>query len=108
MQEHPPFPTGPGRRRIVATRRIAVRLDDPRAMQILSTEHWSLLATRSLSWSESFARAGLFLSVVSATVVALALVGRRVPSDRSSSRSRSSCCPSPCSSGSRRSPGSTR
>ena len=50
--------------------------DDPRTMQILSTEHWSLLATRSLSWSESFARAGLFLSVVSATAVALALVGQ--------------------------------
>jgi hypothetical protein len=29
-------------------------LDDPRALQILSTEHWSLLATRSLSWNESF------------------------------------------------------
>jgi hypothetical protein len=51
-------------------------LDDPRALQILSTEHWSLLATRSLSWSESFSRAGLFLSVVSATAVALALVGQ--------------------------------
>jgi hypothetical protein len=51
-------------------------LDDPRAMQILSTEHWSLLATRSLSWNESFSRAGLFLSVVSATAVALALVGQ--------------------------------
>jgi len=51
-------------------------LDDPRTLQILATEHWSLLATRSLSWSESFARAGLFLSVVSATAVALALVGQ--------------------------------
>lgn len=51
-------------------------LDDPRDLQILSTEHWSLLATRSLSWSESFSRAGLFLSVVSATAVALALVGQ--------------------------------
>jgi hypothetical protein len=51
-------------------------LDDPRALQILSTEHWSLLATRSLSWNESFSRAGLFLSVVSATAVALALVGQ--------------------------------
>jgi hypothetical protein len=50
--------------------------DDPRALQILSTEHWSLLATRSLAWSESFSRAGLFLSVVSATAVALALVGQ--------------------------------
>lgn len=50
--------------------------DDPRTMQILSTEHWSLLATRSLSWNESFSRAGLFLSIVSATAVALALVGQ--------------------------------
>jgi len=51
-------------------------LDDPRALQILSTEHWSLLATRSLSWNESFSRAGLFLSVLSATAVALALVAQ--------------------------------
>jgi hypothetical protein len=42
--------------------------------QILSTEHWSLLATRSLLWSESFSRASWFVTVVSATVVALALV----------------------------------
>jgi hypothetical protein len=50
-------------------------LDDPRALQILSTEHWSLLATRSLIWTESFARAGLFLSLLSASVVALSLIG---------------------------------
>ncbi|HEX3428029.1 MAG TPA: hypothetical protein VHS36_04420 [Candidatus Limnocylindrales bacterium] len=50
-------------------------LDDPRAIQILSTEHWSLLATRSLSWNESFSRTSLFLSVLSASVVALGLVG---------------------------------
>lgn len=42
--------------------------------QILSTEHWSLLATRSLAWNESFSRASWFVTVVSATVVALALV----------------------------------
>ena len=42
--------------------------------QILSTEHWSLLATRNLAWSESFSRASWFVTVVSATVVALALV----------------------------------
>ena len=42
--------------------------------QILSTEHWSLLATRSLAWSESFSRASWFVTVVSAAVVALALV----------------------------------
>jgi hypothetical protein len=50
-------------------------LDDPRALQMLSTEHWSLLATRSLSWNESFSRTGIFLSVLSASVVALGLVG---------------------------------
>ena len=50
-------------------------LDDPRTLQILSTEHWSLLATRSLIWTESFARAGLFLSLLSASVVALSLIG---------------------------------
>lgn len=49
--------------------------DDPRAAQFLATEHWSLLATRSLSWSESFSRAGMFLSTLSAATVALALVG---------------------------------
>lgn len=48
---------------------------DERALQILSTEHWSLLATRSMSWNESFSRTGLFLSVLSASVVALGLVG---------------------------------
>ena len=53
----------------------ATGLDDPRTLQILSTEHWSLLATRSLIWTESFARAGLFLSLLSASVVALSLIG---------------------------------
>jgi hypothetical protein len=42
--------------------------------QILATEHWSLLATRGLAWNESFSRASWFLTAVSATVVALALV----------------------------------
>ena len=55
--------------------RPSLGLDDPRALQILSTEHWSLLATRSLIWTESFARAGLFLSLLSASVVALSLIG---------------------------------
>jgi hypothetical protein len=45
-------------------------------VQILSTEHWSLLATRSQTWSESFARAQMFLSVLSANVIALALVAQ--------------------------------
>ena len=53
----------------------AASLDDPKVLQMLSTEHWSLLATRSLSWNESFSRTGIFLSVLSASVVALGLVG---------------------------------
>ena len=45
-------------------------------VQILSTEHWSLLATRSQTWNESFARAQMFLSALSASVIALALVAQ--------------------------------
>ena len=45
-------------------------------LQILSTEHWSLLASRSLAWNESFSRAGMFLSTLSGAIVALALVGQ--------------------------------
>jgi hypothetical protein len=44
--------------------------------QILATEHWSLLATRSMTWSEIFSRTGIFLTVLSATVVALSLVAQ--------------------------------
>jgi hypothetical protein len=44
--------------------------------QILATEHWSLLATRSLTWNEVFSRAGMFITVLSAAVVALALVAQ--------------------------------
>jgi hypothetical protein len=44
-------------------------------LQILSTEHWSLLASRSLAWNESFSRAGMFLSTLSGSIVALGLIG---------------------------------
>jgi hypothetical protein len=50
-------------------------LADPRALTILTTEHWSLLSQRSLAWTESFSRAGMFLATLSAATVALALVG---------------------------------
>lgn len=46
-----------------------------RYVQLLTTEHWSLLATRSMSWNESFARTSMFLSSLSTATVALALVG---------------------------------
>jgi hypothetical protein len=43
---------------------------------LLTTEHWSLLATRNLSWNESFARANMFLTLLTGAVVALALVAQ--------------------------------
>ena len=46
------------------------------AMQVLTTEHWSLLATRSQGFNEAFARAGLFLTILTGSVVALALVAQ--------------------------------
>jgi hypothetical protein len=49
--------------------------DDARRAQLLSTEHWSLLASRSMSWNEAFSRTGTFLSTLSAATVALALAG---------------------------------
>ena len=45
-------------------------------LQILSAEHWSLLASRSLAWNEVFARAGTYLSALSGAIVALALAGQ--------------------------------
>jgi len=45
-------------------------------LQILATEHWSLLATRSLTYTESFSRVGMFLSVLSGSVIALALIAQ--------------------------------
>jgi len=42
-------------------------------VQILATEHWSLLATRSITYGAIYSRATIFLTVVSAAVVALAL-----------------------------------
>ncbi len=52
--------------------------DTPEALrvQILATEHWSLLATRSMTYGEVFSRASIFLTVVSSSVVALALVAQ--------------------------------
>ena len=45
-------------------------------VQILATEHWSLLATRTMTWNDVFSRASMFLTVLSAAVVALALVAQ--------------------------------
>jgi len=51
-------------------------LDDPRALDILTTEHWSLLSTRALGYQEMFARATIFIAILSGTVVALALLAQ--------------------------------
>jgi hypothetical protein len=53
----------------------AVVTDSVRA-QILATEHWSLLATRGMTWNEIFSRASMFITVLSAAMVALALVAQ--------------------------------
>src|SRR3712207_6414789 len=44
--------------------------------QILATEHWSLLATRSMTWSEVMSRIVIHLTVLSASLVVLALVAQ--------------------------------
>ena len=44
--------------------------------QILATEHWSLLGTRSLTWSEVMSRITIHLTVTSASLVVLALVAQ--------------------------------
>jgi hypothetical protein len=46
----------------------------PHAAQILGTEHWSLIAARSLIWNEAQSRATVFLTVLSASIIALALL----------------------------------
>jgi hypothetical protein len=51
-------------------------LDDPRALDILTTEHWSLLSTRALGYQEMFSRATIFIAIVSGTIVALALLAQ--------------------------------
>lgn len=49
---------------------------DSEALQILSTEHWSLLATRALTYQESLGRVNMFLAILSGAVIALALVAQ--------------------------------
>ena len=51
-------------------------LADPRALTILTTEHWSLLTARTLVYNEAFARGGMFLTFVTGTLVALGFVSQ--------------------------------
>jgi hypothetical protein len=50
--------------------------------QLLATEHWSLLATRSTTQSEVLSRITTFLMLVSASIVSLALIGQVTGFDR--------------------------
>jgi hypothetical protein len=45
----------------------------PEAAGFLASEHWNLLSSRSLAWSEAFSRVSMFLTTLSASAVALAL-----------------------------------
>jgi hypothetical protein len=49
------------------------RLLGPHAPALLAAEHWSLIAARSLIWNEAQSRATVFLTVLSASIIALAL-----------------------------------
>ena len=70
-------PVGAGEARPVTTAAAATAatpgdpLTDPRTLQILSTEHWSLLASRSLAYNEAFSRAGMFLTFLSASLIVI-------------------------------------
>jgi hypothetical protein len=46
----------------------------PNAASILATEDWSLFAARALIWNETMSRATFFLTVLSASIIALALL----------------------------------
>jgi hypothetical protein len=48
----------------------------PQALQILTTEHWSLLSARSLGTTEAMSRASIFVAALSGAVVALALIAQ--------------------------------
>jgi hypothetical protein len=54
-------------------------LDDPRAVQILTAEHGSLLSARSLAYNEAFVRTGNFLAFLSTSFVGVALVAQVLP-----------------------------
>ncbi|HEX5148513.1 MAG TPA: hypothetical protein VFW02_05490 [Candidatus Limnocylindrales bacterium] len=72
----PPADTDTANPEPVAPMAPVLALDDPRTLQILSTEHWSLLGARSLAYNEAFVRGGMFLTFLSMSFVALALLAQ--------------------------------
>jgi hypothetical protein len=67
--EHPGLDSGTSREGLV--------------MQVLATEHFSLLTHRSLAYNEAFTRVGMFLTFVSMSFVALALLSTAMDIERS-------------------------
>jgi hypothetical protein len=59
---------------VTAAAEASARPLGPDAAAILATEHWSLIAARSLIWNEAMSRATVFLTVLSASIIALALL----------------------------------
>ncbi len=53
-------------------------LTDPRAISLLTTEHWSLLSARTLAYNEAFVRGGMFLTFMSMSFVGLALLSQSI------------------------------
>jgi len=76
----PPSPSSaakrPSTRRAAATDAHAPWWDDPRSLQILSSEYSSLNTSRSLVYNEAFTRIATFLTFMSMSFVALALVSQ--------------------------------
>jgi hypothetical protein len=60
--------------------RAPAHLADPRALTILTTEHWAQLTARSLVYNEAFSRGSMFLTFLSASLVALGFVAGSMPS----------------------------
>jgi hypothetical protein len=51
-------------------------IDDPRAVEILTAEHWSLLSTRTMGSNEVFSRASIFVAALSGTIISLAFLAQ--------------------------------
>jgi hypothetical protein len=58
------------------TSRPVFDLTDSRAIAILNAEHASLVASRTLAYNEGFVRTGMFLTALSAALVALGFVAQ--------------------------------
>jgi hypothetical protein len=83
----PPSPTGAaaqpaGRPTLDASQHGTGSAPSSVRAQLLATEHWSLLATRSTTQSEVLSRITTFLMLVSASIVSLALIGQATRFDR--------------------------